>query len=377
MLAAVIHLCAEIRSFERAHWVMKQVIGQALSAKTIERLAHQVGQELQQENQVPTGKPEVVIPEVAVVSSDGGRIQTRAADAGPGVHDAAWHETKNASFERMSGKEMAPSDPCESLPDTFRRVGHVAKIAEKSPFAGVFTEADHLPLPAYQGPKRILRTCISSMAHSEEFGRQMRREAERRRFYEAGRRVFIGDGLAWNWSIWRTHFPTFTPILDFIHAVQYVYSAAEAWESDGPTRWKRYLQLAEAIWQGRIDEVIEALRIELVNRGLTDEDDLPDGDPLQTLIDTKRYLTNNRTRMDYAQYRREGLPITSSPMESLIKQINHRVKGTEMFWLHPEGAEAILQIRAASLCEDGRLEEYLRRRPGHPFVRRPRPNLAT
>jgi hypothetical protein len=81
--------------------------------------------------------------------------------------------------------------------------------------------------------------------------------------------------------------------------------------------------------------------------------------------------------MDYAQYRREGLPITSSPMESLIKQINHRVKGTEMFWLHPEGAEAILQIRAASLCEDGRLEEYLRRRPGHPFVRRPRPNLAT
>jgi len=52
------------------------------------------------------------------------------------------------------------------------------------------------------------------------------------------------------------------------------------------------------------------------------------------------------------------------------------VKGTEMFWLQPEGAEAILQIRAASLSEDGRLENYLRRRPGHAFVRRSRLALA-
>ncbi|MFM8855732.1 MAG: hypothetical protein ACKOI2_00730 [Actinomycetota bacterium] len=188
--------------------------------------------------------------------------------------------------------------------------------------------------------------------------------------------MFIGDGLAWNWSIWRTHFPTFTPILDFIHAIQYVYTAAEAWESDGPARWQRYLELAEAIWQGRVDDVIEALRLELVNRGWTDEEEISDTDPRRALRDAKRYLTNNRTRMDYARYRREGLPITSSPMESLIKQINHRVKGTEMFWLQPEGAEAILQIRAASLSEDGRLENYLRRRPGHAFVRRSRLALA-
>ena len=41
-----------------------------------------------------------------------------------------------------------------------------------------------------------------------------------------------------------------------------------------------------------------------------------------------------------------------------------RMQGTEMLWLQPVGAEAILQIREASLSEDGRLQDYLSRRPG-------------
>jgi hypothetical protein len=62
--------------------------------------------------------------------------------------------------------------------------------------------------------------------------------------------------------------------------------------------------------------------------------------------------------------------MTSSPMESLVKQINLRVKGTEMFWDDPAGAEAILRLRAASLSDDGRLDRHLANRPGCPFVRR-------
>ena len=42
-----------------------------------------------------------------------------------------------------------------------------------------------------------------------------------------------------------------------------------------------------------------------------------------------RYLENQKSRIHYDQYRREGLPITSSHIESTIKQINRRVKGTE------------------------------------------------
>lgn len=381
MIAAAIHVVGETRSFERAALTVEHVLGHSPSAKTLERLSHQIGRELAARNEAPTLEKEVVVAEVAVVSCDGGRIRTRAAGAGPGVHGEAWRETKNSSFERMSAPAKAENDPCAALPDTFRRVAHVAKIAEQAAFSGVSQEDVHedtseVSPAVYEGPERILRTCVSSMACSDDFGAQMKREAQRRRFPEAGRRVFIGDGLPWNWSIWQAHFSNFTPILDFIHAVQYLYAAAAAWESDGPTCWQRYLALAESVWQGRVDEVVAAIRLELTNRGVAEGEEVPEGNPLRPLFDAARYFTNNRKRMDYPSYRQAGLPITSSPMESLIKQINHRVKGTEMFWLQPAGAEAILQIRAASLSEDGRLRDYLQRRPGHPFTRRPPLALA-
>jgi hypothetical protein len=368
LIRVATQLAAETRSFERAAETMRYSLGWGPSAKTIERLVGQVGAELSQNHARDIGEKEVVVPDVAVVSCDGGRIRTREPDQGPGVHDPAWRETKNASFEKMTSPAPLANDPCPALPDTFRQVAHVANIAEKAAFS---VDCPVEQRPRYQGPERVLRTCLSSMACSRDFGEQMKREARRRRFAEAVRRVFIGDGLPWNWSIWKEHFSTFTPILDFIHAVQYLYTAAAAWEDTDDQRWSRYLALTEAVWQGRVGEVIDALRVELTARGIQVDEDLPDDHPHAPLVVAARYLDNNRLRMDYPRYRREGLPITSSPMESLIKQINHRVKGTEMFWNSPEGAEAILQLRAAHLCEDGRLEDYLHSRPGCPYVRRP------
>lgn len=362
------HLAAEVHSFQRCAAALTCVLGHGLSAKSIERLVGQVGEELAGQRESSLSDKEVVVPAVSVVSCDGGRIHTREPDRGAGVHGAKWRETKCALFERMESAEPRTHDPCPELPDTFRRVAHVAKIAEKAAFQVESREEER---PAYEGPKRVLRTCLSSLVAAVTFGGQMQKEASRRRFFEASRRVFLGDGLSWNWSIWREHFPTFTPILDFIHAVQYLYAAASAWENEDALRWRRYLALAEAVWQGRVAEVIADLRDELAQRGLRPEDDVPEGSPHQPLADAARYLTNNRERMDYPAYRQAGLPITSAPMESLIKQINLRVKGSEMFWNAPRGAEAILQLRSAALCDDGRLDDYLKSRPGSPFVRRP------
>ena len=54
-----------------------------------------------------------------------------------------------------------------------------------------------------------------------------------------------------------------------------------------------------------------------------------------------------QSRMDYPRCRRQGLPVTSSLVESLVGEFNARVKGWEKFWNRPEGAEASLQVRAA------------------------------
>ena len=107
-----------------------------------------------------------------------------------------------------------------------------------------------------------------------------------------------------------------------------------------------------ACWQGRVGEVPEA------------------GEARRVLAEVVCYLGNNRGRMDYPRYRREGLPVTSSLVESLVGEFNARVKGREKFWNRPEGAEAILQVRAALLSEDDRLARHFAQRPGSPYRRR-------
>ena len=80
-------------------------------------------------------------------------------------------------------------------------------------------------------------------------------------------------------------------------------------------------------------------------------------DPRRVLAETVTYVENNRGRMKYPEYRRLGLPISSAPVESAIKQLNRRIKGSEKFWLKG-GAEAVLQVRAAYLSEDERAARY-------------------
>ena len=52
-------------------------------------------------------------------------------------------------------------------------------------------------------------------------------------------------------------------------------------------------------------------------------------------------VRSNAHRVDYARYRREGLPSTRALVELRIKPCNARVKGTEQFWI-TGGAEAVL-----------------------------------
>ena len=62
----------------------------------------------------------------------------------------------------------------------------------------------------------------------ETFGKLLVSEAYQRRFPAALRKAFVADGSDSNWGVWRRHFSDYVPILDFIHALTYVYAAAVA-----------------------------------------------------------------------------------------------------------------------------------------------------
>lgn len=61
--------------------------------------------------------------------------------------------------------------------------------------------------------------------------------------------------------------------------------------------------------------------------------------------------------MNYPEYRRQRLPLTSSHIESAVKQISTRVKGTDNFWT-TTAAEALLQLRADSLSDSRPLDRF-------------------
>jgi hypothetical protein len=57
------------------------------------------------------------------------------------------------------------------------------------------------------------------MVNSRAFGSLMAAEAQSRDFYAARRRAFVADGQAYNWTIQRSYFPDFVPIVDVLHVV--------------------------------------------------------------------------------------------------------------------------------------------------------------
>jgi len=285
-------------------------------------------------------------------------------------------------------------DPQPELPECFRNQAYVEKLVNglkslKNEGREDDTASGDPPDEAAESacvpdetssswqPETLFRSCISSLADSATFGPLMAAEADRRGFYTAAKQAFLGDGLAYNWTIQRRWFPTFIPIADFVHVVEYAYTASKAIHDDVAARWQQYLAWVTACWQGRVGDVIEELRQWQARLGpLADGEPPPENDPRSILQSTVTYLTNNTPRMNYPRYRRNGLPVTSSQAESLVKQISKRVKGTEKFFNDGPAGEAILQLRAAILCDDARLETWIRNRPISPFSPRCHPPLT-
>lgn len=367
-------VAAETRSFARAEVVLNIVGEIELSGRHIGRLAKEVGTRLaeQQRQRVIDHRHKKLAvavnnpPELGVVEFDGGRIRTRKENQGSGTHEPAWRESKNALFLRMKSNSHA-SDPAPQLPDSLLNRRHVKRLVQE--MAGVATgvEDDPQDEPSettsssyYEPPKRLMRTSLSSLANSEQFGKLMAAEAHRKGFFRAKRKAFLGDGMKCNWTIQRKHFADFVPIVDFIHVLSYLYKAAMSIGDGEEFGWGICLEWAAACWQGRAVAVIAELACWLDQHPPpNDGETLPEDDPRYIVGRAHTYLTNNCDRMNYPSYRKEGLPVTSALMESFIKEINYRVKGSEKFWNDPTGADAILALRAATLSEDDRLEKIL------------------
>jgi hypothetical protein len=369
--------------------------GLTISPRHVQQLTQEVGADLARARDEQARKrrrrelaPRVTVtPEVVAVEVDGGRLRTRATDRGRGVHEAENKEDKVACLVTLTDRAHA-ADPQPEPPPSFVEPRRIQRLVQQMagqagdpiPEAGDPPPGPEAaagaggPAPGPEAepwaPKRLVRTCVASMVASRSFGPLMAAEAQTRGFYAARRRAFVADGQAYNWSIQKGYFADFVPIVDLLHVVCYLFKAAQAAEAEAE-RWPLYRRWLWACWQGRVAEVVQHMEGYQGRVGRPPPgEELPAADPRRLLAEALSYLRNNAGRMDYPRYRREGLPTTSSLAESLVGEVNARVKGKQKFWNRPAGAEAVLQVRAALLSEDGRLERYFAERPGSPYRRR-------
>jgi len=383
VLAKIVHAGAALPSFELAAKALRLLADLAISGRHVGRLTETIGAELvaarderaeahrlrKLEPQVPNA------PRVVAVEVDGGRYQRRAEGRGCGARDPQWREDKVACLVTLNSRTYA-ADPQPEPPECFLDRTRVVRLAQCSiaggPEIGGESRAPAPPAARRAAtkwqPERLVRTCVATTRDSEQFGRLVGAEAKARNFETAGRRAFVGDGQAYNWSIQTRWFAEYVPIVDFIHVLGYVWQAARAAGGSEAGQWDRYARWLRGCWQGRASEVLVELDAEHERIGAA-----PDGadatDPRVALGRARGYLRNNTDRMKYPEYRKAGLPVTSSWVESLIKEINYRVKGTEKFW-NEHGAENVLAVRAAALCDDERLDKHLAARSGCQFQRR-------
>jgi hypothetical protein len=399
------------RSFAEGSELLERLGDLTVSAKQVERLARRIGAErvaerdaaeaahqalpLAEKFAVPAG---VAAPDVAVVMADGGRLQILdrasrppagplpgdeggAAGAPVGAADEAWDAEETPPGHWREDKvgllltmrsQVSATDPCPDVPPSFvdatripelvRALSRQVKQAEDATDPAAAAEAADEAVgegATYQPPQVERRKVLASRRRWPAFAPLVAAAAWAWGFQGAARKAFVGDGSANHWRLQRRFFGSFVPILDFIHALSYVYAAATA----GRLRaagWACYRQWIGWVWQGQVSRVITALEGRQAELGLPEQDEAETG-PRQVVARTLTYLRNQQGKMRYDEYRRQGLPITSSLMESVVKQVNRRVKGSEKFWSE-EGAEAILQLRADQLSDDQPLEAFWQRR---------------
>jgi hypothetical protein len=382
LLRRIVTRAGRLHSFAMAAVALEVAADLSISGRHIQRLTQEVGADLarQRDDQAARyrrreRKPRVPeSPPLAVVEVDGGRLGTRQTGAGPGVHQLQATEDKIAGLVSMRSQRH-DTDPQPQPPASFRDARRVARRVQQfqahaappaeTPAAPPEEPETAAALDRPGKPERLVRTCVATMQSSRAFGPLVAAAAQARAFYDAPRQAFVGDGQQYNGQIQRAWFPHFVAISDFLHVLCYLYRAAWAVAADDPARGRQFEAWMTACWQGRVGTVLEELGTWQQRLGRPPPEMEPDaGDARQVLAEVVGYLRHNQPRMDYPRYRREGLPVTSSLVESLAGEFNSPVKGKS--WNRSAGAEAILQAAGGRLIRRGSAGTLLRGAPRQP-----------
>lgn len=208
---------------------------------------------------------------------------------------------------------------------------------------GVWFEARGQPPTRPDGEWQIRAeklTYYTDICPASEFTSLLWASGVQRNAHLAKELVFLGDAAEWIWNIVAENYPDAVQIVDWFHACEYLDPAAKAAFPEKQQQEAWVTQTKEALWEGRLDDVIDACQ------ALIDAD--REDDPAYKAA---TYFQNNRHRMDYPAYRQQGYQIGSGTVESAAKQIGTlRMKVSGARW-NEQSARRVAKARAAFLSD--------------------------
>lgn len=299
------------RPFGLGHEDMKEVAGICVDTKEIERVSHQLGEEV-----------EVFYKKEAALVLSGKIIPLNPiAKLYICIDGTGVPVVKAETVDRKGKGEDCPAKTRE------------AKLG------CVFTQSA-LDSKGYPIRDEASTSYIGAIETAEMFGDRMYAEAMFRGLDRAQEVCVIGDGAPWIWNIADEQFYGATQIIDLYHAREHYWTVArETFGCDkGEIRaWTD--ERRKELDQGKVEQVVEAIK------HLTPTTD-QEKDALEREIG---YFEKNRDRMRYSEFRRQGLFIGSGVVEAGCRTvIGQRLKQSGMHWT-VRGANNIISLRCCIL----------------------------
>ena len=291
-----------MRPFALGEEDLRELAGLTVNAKEIERISHELGEEVEEFLGREAAMAEEVNdkPPKLYICMDGTGVPVVAGET----------ENRKGKGEDGLARTREVKLGCVFTQTGMDESGHPKRDEESTTYAGAIETAD-------------------------VFSKRIYKEARRRGMENAEQVCVIGDGAPWIWNIADEQFYGAVQIVDLYHAREHYWKAGrtligdkEALQAWGGDR-KRELD------NGKVEEVITAIK------------DLPAMTEEEKAVKEREsgYFEKNKERMRYDQFRGKGLFVGSGVLEAGCRSvIGQRLKQSGMHWT-VKGANSIIALR--------------------------------
>jgi hypothetical protein len=284
---------------------------------------------------------------ILVITADGKGVVMRGEDLREATRKASEtreHKltTRLSKGEKRNAKRMAEVAAVYTIERHIREPEDV--IADTRP---IRTADNKRPRPEHKRVWASLKKEPEAVI-DEAFKEALRRDPARRKTW-----VVLVDGNRTQLDLVeacaKTHGVKVTVVVDFIHALEYLWKAARALVGEGPASEEWVKERALRLLRNKASSVAAGIRRSATLNGLT-------GVKRKAADRCANYLIANAARMRYGDCLAQGLPIATGVIEGACRHlIKDRMDLTGARW-RLDRAEAVLQLRA--LRSSGDFDAY-------------------